>query len=143
MKISRLSSYIIVTLFWGGFQSADASVQKDKTDPKHNSVIPSLYYSGTSNGWEYEKMEFDLKNGQWHINTNFTGQGDGSGPQRFRIYTNPNKKAKSYGGNGNQELCDDVKKCTDVVIPEVGNYTLTINEADMSWFLTKIPEKKP
>ena len=143
MKISRLSSYIIVTLLWGVYQSADASAQKDKTDPKHNSVIPSLYYSGTSNGWEYEKMEFDLKNGQWHINTNFTGQGDGSGPQRFRIYTKPNKKAKSYGGNGNQELCDDVKKCTDVVIPEVGNYTLTINEADMSWFLTKIPEKKP
>ena len=140
MKISKLS-YILTVLVFGFSQSVYAVAQNNKTK-KTATATPSLYYSGTSNGWDFEKMDFDMENGQWNIKTNFTGQGDGKGPQRFRIFTQPNNKGKSYGSNGSQELCDNVKKCLDVVVPEVGNYTLSIKEADMSWSLTKI-EKAP
>ncbi len=142
MKISKLS-YILTVLVFGFSQSVYAVAQNNKTKTKKTATAtPSLYYSGTSNGWDFEKMDFDMENGQWNIKTNFTGQGDGKGPQRFRIFTQPNNKGKSYGSNGSQELCDNVKKCLDVVVPEVGNYTLSIKEADMSWSLTKI-EKAP
>lgn len=145
MKISKQSSYgffaITFTLVFSQVSYA-APADKNKAQT-NNSTPPVLYYSGTSNGWDFEEMNFDLENGQWTINTNFTGQGDAKGPQRFRIYTQPNKKAKSYGTSGGFELCDHPKKCKDVVIPEVGDYTLTIKEADMSWQLNKIVEKLP
>ena len=77
MKISKLS-YILTVLVFGFSQSVYAVAQNNKTKTKKTATAtPSLYYSGTSNGGDFEKMVVDMESGQWNQMTTVPEQGDG------------------------------------------------------------------
>ena len=95
---------------------------------------PELYFAGTTNGWHHEKMWYDDNKGTWSIIVDFTGEGDASGPQRFKFTSDPDWKHKIWGDGKNGTLCNDEVKCPDVVFDKQGRYLITVHEPTMQWW---------
>ena len=96
-------------------------------------VDPELYFVGTTNGWKHEKMTY--ANGVWKIQVQLTGQGDASGPQRFKLTSTPDWKNDIWGDGGNGALCKNEVKCPDIVTDKQGAYTLVVTRNGMNWEL--------
>jgi PKD repeat protein len=102
-------------------------------------VLSSLYYAGTTNGWAFDPMTFNTETGAWEIVLNLTGAGDSNGVQRFKVLTNANWESGSvYGTAGGDKLCDNKVSCGDVAVPGIGEYRLSVFDADMTWKLEEI-----
>ena len=60
-----------------------------------------------------------------------------NGSQRFKVTTAPNWNGKVYGTAGGNKLCSNQANCGDVYITEKGQYTLSVNDKEFTWELTK------
>ncbi len=118
-----------------GQESASArgsvSVASDMIDAKN----AALYFAGTTNNWGHDAMTYDPTTGYWSIALVLTGEGDNNGGQRFKITNKKGWTGKVWGDAGNQTLCSNQASCGDVPLDEVGNYTLYVNDADLTWYL--------
>ncbi len=95
----------------------------------------AMYFAGTANKWGHDAMTYDQTTGYWSIDLVLTGEGDNNGGQRFKITDKNGWTGTVWGDAGNQTLCDNQASCGDVAIDEVGNYTLYVNDADLTWYL--------
>jgi alpha-amylase len=95
----------------------------------------ALYFAGTANKWTHDAMTFDPTTGNWSIDLVLSGEGDGNGPQRFKITDKKGWTGNVWGDAGNNTLCNNQASCGDIQIDEVGNYTLYVNDTDMTWTL--------
>lgn len=101
-------------------------------------IHDALYFVGTPNSWQkFDAMTFDGTTGKWSIDLALTGEGDASGSQRFKITDQQSWTGSVWGDAGGNALCDDESSCKDVHIDQVGNYTLYIDDASMTWSLVK------
>jgi alpha-amylase len=97
----------------------------------------ALFFAGTSNGWNHEAMKYDPSSGYWKISLVLTGEGDTGGSQRFKITDQSGWKGTVWGDAGGNALCSKQSSCPDVVIDEVGVYTLSVHDRDLTWILQK------
>ena len=119
----------------GKVDSAAASKKvKVSTDVIHANH-DALYFAGTANKWTHDAMTYDSTTGNWSIDLVLSGEGDGNGPQRFKITDKKGWTGNVWGDAGSNALCNNQASCGDIQIDEVGNYTLYINDADMTWSL--------
>ena len=105
--------------------------------PGCNPSVDALYFAGTTNSWTHEPMNFDYESCKWKLDLNLTGDGDNNGSQRFKVTTAPNWNGKVYGTAGGNKLCSNQANCGDVYITEKGQYTLSVNDKEFTWELTK------
>ena len=101
----------------------------------HVAKHDALFFAGTANSWGHDAMTFDSATGYWTIDLVLTGAGDGNGAQRFKITDRKGWTGTVWGDAGNGALCSNQASCRDVEIDEVGNYTLYVNDEDMTWRL--------
>ena len=106
-------------------------------EPGCNPSVDALYFAGTTNSWTHEPMSFDYQSCKWKVDLNLTGDGDNNGSQRFKVTTAPNWNGKVYGTAGGNKLCSNQANCGDVYITEKGQYTLSVNDKEFTWELTK------
>ncbi|MBO6071035.1 MAG: hypothetical protein J6P43_08235, partial [Succinivibrionaceae bacterium] len=105
--------------------------------PGCNPSVDALYFAGTTNSWTHEQMSFDTESCKWKVDLNLTGDGDNNGSQRFKVTTAPNWNGKVYGTAGGNKLCSNQANCGDVYITEKGQYTLSVDDKEFTWELTK------
>jgi PKD repeat protein len=104
----------------------------------YNPVLNALYFAGTANGWSHDAMSFNTETGAWEIMLNLTGAGDSNGPQRFKVTTTPDWKGSVFGTGGGNKLCDNQVSCGDVIINGIGDYRLSVFDANMTWKLEEV-----
>jgi alpha-amylase len=119
----------------GKVDSATVAKVVSVTDVAIPKTHDALYFAGTSNSWSHDLMTYDPRTGNWHIDLVLSGQGDAKGGQRFKVTDTNGWEGTVWGDAGSNALCSDEAKCGDVSISESGNYTLYVNDADMTWSL--------
>ena len=119
----------------GKVDSAAATDKVSVSSDIHVAKHSALYYAGTTNNWGHDAMTFDSATGYWSIDLVLTGEGDSNGAQRFKITDRNGWTGTVWGDAGNNGLCSNQASCADVQIDEVGNYTLYVNDEDMTWYL--------
>lgn len=95
----------------------------------------AMYFAGTANSWGHTAMDYDSATGDWTIDLALDGKGDNNGAQRFKITSDANWSGTVWGYAGDQKLCSNEASCPDIVITEVGSYTLRVNDANLTWKL--------
>ena len=108
-------------------------VVSDKYIPATRSA---MYFAGTANTWGHTAMNYNTSTGEWTISLNLDGKGDSNGGQRFKVTSEPNWKGTVWGNAGSNKLCSNEASCPDIAISEVGSYTLSVNDANLTWKLT-------
>lgn len=119
----------------GKVDSQVATDQVKVSDENIPATHSALYFAGTANSWGHDAMTYDSTTGYWSIKLVLTGEGDNNGAQRFKITDKKGWTGTVWGDAGSNALCSNQASCGDVQIDEVGNYTLYVNDADMTWYL--------
>ena len=119
----------------GKVDSATAAKVVPVTDIEIPKTHDALYFAGTSNSWVHDAMTYNPRTGDWSIDLVLSGQGDTKGSQRFKVTEQDGWSGAVWGDAGGNALCSNEFKCGDVKVSEVGNYTLYVKDADMTWSL--------
>lgn len=117
----------------GQVRNTETGICEGGIKPKHD----SMFYAGTTNGWTFDAMTFNSTTGNWEIGLQLTGVGDSDGAQRFKVTSDADWEHTVWGKGLGSKLCSYQISCGDVQYAEVGNYTLQINDSDMTWKLVK------
>ncbi len=135
---ARAGTYEAVLTVTDGTDTSVKTVKVTPSAVKYDPVVSALYFAGTTNGWTHQAMTFDHATGEWKIALNLTGKGDKGGAQRFKLTTSPNWYGTVYGKAGSNQLCANQSLCGDIEISQIGSYELAVNDASLTWTLTKV-----
>ena len=106
-------------------------------EPNIQPTHDAMYYAGTTNGWTFDAMKFNSKTGNWEIGLQLTGLGDADGAQRFKVTSDADWEHTVWGKGKDKKLCSYQISCGDVLYSEVGDYTLQVNDSDLTYKLVK------
>lgn len=110
--------------------SVDPIVPVDPTTFAHN--FSSLNFRGTANGWATTAMTLVADN-RWEVTVTFDGQSQ----QRFKLDLLGDWK-KNYGDTGGDGSLD--LSGSDIFTSVVGDYKIQVNDASMSYSLTRVAD---
>ena len=102
-------------------------------DNTFTSVLPSLHYRGTSNGWIATPMTL-VANNTWQLVVTLSGNGDSNGAQRFKLDVTGNW-SKNYGDNGANGVLDLTG--ADILVSGSGTYRITVNDQTLAYTVVK------
>ena len=98
-------------------------------EPPLVSNFDNAFFRGTSNNWAATSMTLIADN-TWSANVTFTGAGDATGAQRFKIDRFGDWK-ENYGDNGQDGSLEKVGE--DILFSGVGNFNVVFNDDTMRY----------
>ncbi len=93
------------------------------------SNFDNAYFRGTTNNWAATSMTLIADN-TWSTNVTFTGEGDASGAQRFKL-DRFGDWSENYGDNGQDGILEKVGE--DILFSGVGNFNVVFNDDTMRY----------
>jgi alpha-amylase len=103
------------------------------------SNFDDLFMRGTANSWAATAMTL-VSDYTWQLTVEFSGNGDGSGEQRFK-FDRFGDWTENYGDSNNDGTAE--QSGADVLFNQIGTYVVTFNDNTLAYSLEEVTGNKP